>query len=97
MKLILQHSRWLCRNHAGIAMGCLELSDKTSRQRRGVVHGGTKFDLGLVALLFPKAPHQNAKMGNYASIQLKQPNPGCYLSMWRSLKRKTNSLKNYLC
>ena len=27
------------------------------------MHGGTKFDLGLVALLFPKAPYQDPKNG----------------------------------
>lgn len=58
-QLILQHSAWekQCRNHASIAMGYGELLDKTFWQWRGVVHSGTKFDLGLVALLFLMAPY----------------------------------------
>lgn len=33
------------------------------------------------------------KMANFISTELKNTNPGCYLSMWRSLKPRANSEK----
>lgn len=51
-----------------------------------------------VWLLFYSLRHltRTPEMDNYVSTELKQPNPGCYLSMWKSLKLRTNSLKLYL-
>lgn len=51
------------------------------------------FPFYMISLLF-KAPYHNTKNGQCFSTELK--NPGCYLSIWRNLKPRANSVKNYL-
>lgn len=52
------------------------------------------FSIYMVSLLFKAIrPYQNPKMDSFIFTELKNPNPGCYLSMWRSLKPRENSEK----
>lgn len=58
---------------------------------------GVQGGLTWIWLLFYFLRHltRTSKMDNYISTELKMPNPGCSLSIWRSLKPRANSLKYY--